>query len=70
MTKIEYLYGVKAAHWHDISYCGALQLKNELANNVISVIYTKPLKDRTNADTIRINACLRAIKHNDGLLKE
>jgi len=70
MTKIEYLYGVKAAYWHDLSYCRALQLKNKLADDVISFIYTKPLKDRTNADTIRINACLRAIKHNDGLLRE
>ena len=70
MQTIERLYGVKIAFWKNMTYSRALTVKNECANRVISSIHAKKFKDVTNDDTRRKNECLRAIRHNEGLLNE
>ena len=67
---IEYLYYVKKAYWHNMSYRKALHTKIALSNVVISYLQSKHYLVKSNEDTIRINACLRAIKFNEGLIDE
>lgn len=70
IKNIEYLYGIKSATWKCLNYAHALQVKNELAHRVIGKLLAKPYDKRTNADSYRVTACLKAIKFNEGLLNE
>ena len=66
MTKTEYLYGQKK-DWGDLSYDEALKRKIKLAKIQIDTELEVPMMVR---HPTRITEILRAIKHNEILLKE
>ena len=63
----QYLFGVPASTFDNLLYREALKLKNELVEHVIRFIQLYPPHLRDNA---RLNACLKARKHNRELLEE
>ena len=65
--KIEYLYGVKQASWHNMNYDDALKLKIKLATDLITELLKVNMYER---DRIRINKCSKAIEFNNILLSE
>jgi len=67
LTKIERLYGVKSACWHNWDYDRALRFKIALANIVVYVESNRKILDR---DDARRNEAINSIKHNEMLLRE
>jgi len=62
-----YLYGVPASTFDNMLYREALELKAECVEYVITFIQLYPPNIR---DASRLNACLKARKHNYDLLHE
>jgi hypothetical protein len=67
MTKLEYLYGVKNATWKELPYLEAFELKNKLAQEVVSEILEQHYSIR---DEARLRAVLKAIAFNEERMRE
>ena len=69
MTKLQYLYGedANAQSWKQLRYIEALELKNKLANAVLTEILAQRYMCR---DEKRLRAVLKAIKFNEERIEE
>jgi len=67
MKTCKYYYGVNKATWHDMPYDEALLEKNRLAFELVLKLQSVKWQRRQN---YRISEILRAIKHNETLLRE
>lgn len=67
MKSTEYLYGVAAQEFSQLSYIEALHYRIKSAQALVTELLIPPYTER---DQVRLTDALKAIKFNEDLLKE
>lgn len=67
MKSTEYLYGVPAQKFSQLSYTEALHYRIKSAQTLVAELLAPPYNER---DQVRLTDVLKAIKFNEDLLRE